>query len=184
MSEIVRFVKTALEEDGGSFRPEVNGIYVATAAGDNESIRFTTDRDSSIQAENLDLVGLDHPLVLSYLQRYRELPDDQIGIRVKSDDGRRGVLSIWHIATQGDRGESKTQLLTLAVDGDGQRLPQWEKQAERMFHLRPATHAGEAKLFLLTGSIEPMIQRELVHRGLLGEHRGYEARLVSWIEIA
>jgi hypothetical protein len=184
MSEIVRFVKTALVDDGGNFRPKVHGVYVATSTGSKEPIRFTTERDSSIQAESRDLVGLGNPLVLSYLQRYRELLYDQIGRVVKSDDGRLGILAIWHIATQGDRGEFKTHLLTLAVDGDGQRLPHWEKQAERLFHLLPASQTEEPKRSRLTATIEPMIQREHVHKGLLREHLGYEARLVRCIQIA
>ena len=28
-----------------------------------------------------------------------------------------------------------------------------------------------------------MIQRELVHRGFLAENRGYDARLVGWVEV-
>jgi hypothetical protein len=36
---------------------------------------------------------------------------------------------------------------------------------------------------LLTKTLEPMIQRELVHRHLLAENRGYEARLIGWVEV-
>lgn len=28
-----------------------------------------------------------------------------------------------------------------------------------------------------------MIHRELIHRGFLGENRGYDARLVGWVEM-
>ncbi len=30
------------------------------------------------------------------LEKYRELPEADIGIRVKSEDGRKGTLSIWY----------------------------------------------------------------------------------------
>jgi len=36
---------------------------------------------------------------------------------------------------------------------------------------------------LLTDTFEPMIQRDLVHRGFLAENRGYDARLVGWVEV-
>jgi superfamily II DNA or RNA helicase len=183
MNEIVRFVKTALEDEGGSFRPESDGVFVAAGAKDPQPIRFTTDRDSSIQGENLDLVGLDHTLVTGYLQRYRDLPEDQVGIRVHSEDGRQGVLSIWQVTTQGPRGDSRLQLLTLAVDMDGHRIPQWEKQPDRLFQLAPTVSPGESRGAMLLGPLESMVQRELVHRGLLGENRGYEARLVGWVEV-
>ena len=183
MDEIVRFVRTAAEQDGKDFRPEPNGVIVVSSADNGEPLRFTTDRDASLDADSIDLLGLDHPAVVRYMQQYRSLPDDQIGIRVRSEDGRNGVLSIWHVTTQGDRGETRNQMLALAVDANGQRIPSWEKQADRLFQMEPASSEAEPQVELLTDVIEPMIQRELVQRGFLSEHRGYDARLVSWVEV-
>jgi hypothetical protein len=36
---------------------------------------------------------------------------------------------------------------------------------------------------MLKQEIEPMVQRELIHRGIVDESRGYEARLIGWVEI-
>ena len=183
MDEIVHFLRSAAEDEGKSFRPEANGVFVVTTPDNSELLRFTTDRDASIDSENIDLLGLDHPAVVQYMQRFRSLPDEQIGIRVRSNDGRTGVLSIWHVTTQGERSETRNQMLTLAVDGEGQRIPSWEKQADRLFQLEPAVAESEAQIDLLTEILEPMIQRELVHRGFLAENRGYNARLVGWVEV-
>lgn len=183
MDEIVRFVRTAAEEDGRSFRPEANGVFVVSASDNGEPLRFTTDRDASIESESIDLLGLDHPLVVQFMQRFRDLSDEQIGVRVRSDDGRTGVLSIWHVTTQGERGETRNHMLTLAVDEDGQRIPSWEKQSDRLFQLQPAPANAEPQIDLLAETLEPMIQRELVHRGFLAENRGYNARLVGWVEV-
>lgn len=183
MDEIVRFVRTAAEEDGMSFRAEANGGFAVTSSNNGEPLRFTTDRDASIESEQIDLLGLDHPLVVQFMQRFRNLPDDQIGIRVRSGDGRSGVLSIWHVTTQGGRGESRSQILTLAVDAEGQRIPSWEKQADRLFQLEPASASAEPpKVDMLTKTLEPMILRELVHRGVLAENQAYNARLIGWVE--
>ena len=127
MNEIVRFIRTAVEEDGKKFRPDGEGIFAISTPGNGEPLRFTTDRDASIDTENVDLLGLDHPTVVNYMQHFRSLPDDQVGIRVRSEDGRTGILSIWHVTMQGDRGETRNQMLTLAVDAEGQRIPSWEK---------------------------------------------------------
>lgn len=183
MDEIVRFVRTAAEDEGKTFRPEANGTFVVSTPDNGDSIRFTTDRDASLELKNIDLLGLDHPTVVQYMQRFRELADDKVGIRVRSDDGRTGVLSVWHVTTQGERGETRTQMLTLAVDTEGQRIPSWEKQTDRMFQLEPASTDGDPQINLLTETLEPMIQRELVHRGFLAENRGYDARLVGWVEV-
>ena len=183
MDEIVRFVRTAAEEEGNAFKPDGDRVFVITAPDNGEPFRFTIDRDKSIESEHVDLLGLDHPTDVKYMQRFRELPDDQIGIRVRSEDGRTGVLSMWHVATQGDRGETRTQMLSLAVDAEGQRIPSWEKQADRLFPLKPVSTDREPQIDLLTEIFEPMIQRELVHRGFLAENRGFYARLVGWVDV-
>mgnify|MGYP003146038200 CR=1 FL=1 len=183
MDEIVRFVRTAAEDEGKTFRPEENGVFAISAPDNGPQLRFTTDRDASIESESIDLLGLDHALVVEYMQQFRNLPDQQIGIRVQSNDGRQGVVSIWHVTTQGDRGETSNHMLTLAVDSAGQRIPVWEKQADRMFQLPPASTNSEPQVELLTNTFEPMIQRELVHRGFLAENRGYDARLIGWVEV-
>ena len=183
MDEIVRFVRAAAADDGQKFRGDKDGTFVISDSNGSEQLRFTTDRDTSIEKENIDLLGLDHPLVEQYMQRFRSLPDEQIGIRVRSDDGRTGVLSIWRVTTQGERSETRNHILTLAVDSDGQRIPSWEKQADRLFQLEPVPTTAEPQITLLTETLEPMIQRELIHRGSLSEKRGYDARLVGWVEV-
>lgn len=184
MNELVHFVRTAAEEDGKQFRHEDGDIFVV-AAGDNGAVerRFTTDRDSSLDVEDVELLGLDHPTVMSYMEQYRETPETEVGIRVQADDGRKGILSIWHVTTQGEKGETRNRILELAVDKEGQRVPAWEKQADRIFQLPPANTNGTTQLEVLTETLEPMIHRELVQRGFLAENRGYDARLIGWVEI-
>ncbi len=183
MNEIVHFVRTAVEEDGKRFRHEDDGIFVVASETGQVERRFSSDRDAAIDVENVELLGLDHSTVVDYMQQYRETPETEVGIRVQSDDGRTGVLSVWHVTTQGEKGETRNQMLTLAVDDDGQRVPVWEKQADRIFQLPPSNANREPNLELLTDTLEPMIHRELVHRGFLSENRGYDARLVAWVEV-
>jgi SNF2 family DNA or RNA helicase len=183
MNEIVHFVRTAVEEDGKRFRHEDGDIFVVASETGQVERRFSSDRDAAIDVENVELLGLDHPTVVDYMQQYRETPETEVGIRVQSDDDRSGVLSIWHVTTQGEKGETRNQMLTLAVDEDGQRVPAWEKQTDRIFQLPPSNANRESNLDLLTETLEPMIHRELVHRGFLSENRGYDARLVAWVEV-
>ena len=48
-------------------------------------------------------------------------------------------------------------MLTLAIDRDEQRVPTWDKQADRIFQLPPANTNSETHLNLLTETLEPMI---------------------------
>ena len=181
MGEIVDFVRVAAEEDGLDFRVDSES-NVSISGGDDADYHFTTSRDESLESENLELLGLDHSLVVRYLRRYRDLEPHEVGIRVQSDDGRTGVLSLWHVTTHGDRGETKNLIVPLALDTDGQRVPAWEKQVDRLFSFSPASKS-EIAPGISVDSFEPMIQRELGHRGVLGEHRGYDSRLIGWVEV-
>ena len=184
MSEIVHFLRTAVEEEGQQLRQLDNEVLAVTGGdSDQPEIRFTTEREESLEREDLELMGLDHPLVVRFMNQYRSLPTEEIGIRVSSNDRRRGVLSIWHVTTQGERGETKTTVLPLAVDHEGQRLPAWERQADRLFQLAPATNGSAWSDSLLSDALEPMILRELTHRGFVADQRGYDAKLIGWVEV-
>jgi len=184
MSHLVRFLRTAVEEDGQQLQPIEDDVLTITADGETRpALRFTMERDASLQREDVELMGLDHPLVVSYMQRYRDLPPQDIGIRVHSDDSRTGVFSLWYVTTQGERGETKTLVLPLAIDGSGQRIPAWEHQVDRIFQLAPAPKGTPTYEPIFADMLEPMILRELMHRGLLHQQRGYDARLIGWVEV-
>ena len=104
-------------------------------------------------------------------------------MRVRAGDHRTGVLSLWHVTTQGERGELRTTILPLAVDFQGQRIPSWERQIDGTFQRPPATGGERPGPHLLAQVLEPMLQRELLHRGVIGERRGYDARLIGWVEV-
>ena len=184
MAQIIRFLCSAVEDDGKQLKELDSEMLTVTGDGNgNPDIHFTTDRDVSLEREDLELMGLDHPLVVSYMNRYRDLSPEEIGIRVKSADDRTGVLSVWHITTQGDSGETKTMVLPLAVDDQGQRMPSWERQADELFQSAPSASESPSCQHLLTGTLEPMILRELTHRGFVSKNRGYDAKLIGWVEV-
>src|SRR5205085_1557559 len=131
----------------------------------------------------VQLLGLDHPLVAQYLRKFRDLPPDQLGVRVRSPDGTAGVLSVWLVEARGDKGQVKRAVVSLAVDSDGKRLVAWERQPEKLWQA-PADsvgQGGEAQLRLLREHLEPMLHRELEHRGLAKGSRGFEAKLIGWV---
>ena len=184
MERIVQFLQAALSEEGRQLAPTGDGLYAVTSGGGNGQTEtvLTTQRDQSLVRQDVQLVGLDHPLVASLMERYRSLPPQEIGIRVKSPDGRKGVLSLWSVTTHGERGETKTLAVPLAIDASGHRLPSWERQPDRLFQAAPAEGKGSSYPSVLSETIEPMLQRELQHRGVSDAPRGYDARLIGWVE--
>jgi len=77
-------------------------------------------------------------------------------------------------------------LVPLAVDGKGQRVPMVEKRFTALFH-RPAFRSVlsmEERHNLLKNVIEPMLQRELQHRGIVSETGGYSVEMIGWVEVS
>jgi hypothetical protein len=184
MGKIVAFLRAAVEEEGKQLVERDKTTYAVTVAGTEQpEACFTTERDTSMQRQDMDLLGLDHPLLVSYMTRYRNLPPTEIGVRVKSPNRRSGILSFWHVTTQGERGETRTSVLPLAVDVEGQRVPSWERQIDQLFQQPVTQKALDGPDRLLKQEIEPMLQRELMHRGIVTESRGYDARLIGWVEV-
>lgn len=183
MSQIVEFIRVATNEDGRQYSVDSGNVITISADGNGHyDLRLTTDRDDSLESETVELLGLDHPLVVRYLNEYRDLDPTQLGIRVASNDERTGVLSVWHVTSQGERGETKNVIIPLAVNEDLERIPQWEKQIDQVFAL-PSAGKNSQGLGIDPTAFEPMIQRELSQRGVLGKDRGYESRLIGWLEV-
>ncbi len=116
MERLVDFMKLATEQDGKKWREVVNGRYELTDGAKDSSLVFTTSRDDSLQSENISLLGLDHPVVEQVIRTYRELPAKSIGIRVQSPDERTGIVSVWLVTSQGERGESQSMLYSSSRD--------------------------------------------------------------------
>jgi hypothetical protein len=77
-------------------------------------------------------------------------------------------------------------IITLAVNGDGRRHVAWEREPEKIWRSRVSSQQGkqaDKRLAILRNTLEPMLQRELEHRGLDKVNRGFEAKLIAWVEV-
>ena len=191
---IVRFLGAALAEQGQSLR-RLDGTTFALVSGDvTEEARFTTDREQARAQEDLELIGLDHPLLVAALRRWQRLEPEQLGAAVAGGvetGGAAGgngaaVVSWWSIRIDGGDGERRSLVQPLAVAADGRRLPQLEREGAGLFRRPPGPPAlaPAQRRALLRDALEPMIRRELDQRGLVTAAGGYTAKLVGWIELA
>jgi hypothetical protein len=184
MGRIIDFMQAAVQDDGKEWQKTGDhGYAIVGQQGSAPEAAFTTDRNESMGNERLGLLGLDHPLVEKYTGQFQALPPNEIGIRVQSTDGRTGVLSMWYVTSQGERGETRTQIIPLAVGPDGQRIPLWERTADQLYRAPPSSRDKQPPSALLTAVCDSMLHRELSHRQIISDRRGYEARLVGWIEV-
>jgi superfamily II DNA or RNA helicase len=185
LGALERFLKVALEVDGKRFEPGANGLWqVIGRDGSTVEARFTADRDRAVADETLSLIGLDHPLIAAYLDAYRAAPADTLGISTKLRDGKSGTLALWQVVATNEKRHQVSKVVALAVDPEGRRQPALEKLLDEMFQGEPAspTLSRDKASNLLLDAVEPMLHRDLIHRGFVREGQAYEASLVGWIE--
>ncbi len=183
---LARFLADAASAEGETFNGRGEHVFAWFDKDSQTETLLTTQRELSLQEENIQFIGLDHPLVAARLRKFRDLPPDEIGVRVQSPDGTAGVLAMWAVETHSDKGQLKRVVIPLAVDTAGKRLVTWERQPEKLCRAVPVslnsdTHADQ-KLALLRDTLEPMLQRELEHRGVVTSNGGFEANLIGWVE--
>ena len=185
-NRLSNFLKVALEQQGGGIRPLESGRFsIVTGNGTPERVG-TMDRELARVDDTVDLIGIDHPLVSELLNRWRTLSPESIGTAVSDGREKPCSLSIWLVREHVRESEQRIYLVPLAVDGTGQRVPLIEKRHTALFH-RPPTHSFlsmEERSHLLKSVIEPMLQRELQHRGIASETGGYSVELVGWVEVS
>jgi SNF2 family DNA or RNA helicase len=185
MDILIHFVADAASAEGDTFANRGDRMFAWVGKDGESETLLTTDRELSLSRENVQLLGLDHPIVSAYLRKFRELLPQDVGIRVQSPDGTEGVLAAWAVEARGDKGQLKRMIVTLGIDGEGGRHVAWERRPERMWRSTGSAdngRQGDSKIAVLRDTLEPMLQRELEHRGIGNVSRGFEAKLIGWVE--
>ena len=88
---------------------------------------------------------------------------------------------MWAVEARGEKGQLKHLLLALGVNGEGMRHVEWEREPETLWRITGVNQYGtraDRNLSILRNTLEPMLRRELEHRGL-EVNRGFEAKLVA-----
>ncbi len=180
-----RFVAEAARQQGGRLEPLGDGLSRLLDPDGSPVAVFCHNRDRAVADEGLSLMGLDHPAVEGWLKAFRDLPAEELGVSVRSP-GKEGVLSLWHVVTTDQKGRRTAAVVPLAVDAEGKRCPAMEKCADDLFHAEPSKPvlAREKAHAILSEILEPMLLRELGHRGTVREGQPYQADLVGWVEVS
>jgi superfamily II DNA or RNA helicase len=186
MGALEKFLKAALEADGKKFEPAGGGLWQVISRDGAVEARLVADRDRAVADETLSLIGLDHPLVAAYLDAYRTAAADALGISAKSSDGKSGAVALWQVVATNEKRHQVAKVIALAVDSTGHRQPSMEKLLDELFQTEPASAAlsRDQASSLLVDVVEPMLHRDLIHRGFVREGQAYEASLVGWVELA
>lgn len=185
MAALVQFVSDAARAENETFTNRGDKLFAWVSKDTQSETLLTTERELSLQNENIQLLGLDHPLVATHLQTFHDLPPEELGVRVQSPDGANGILAVWLVEARGDKGQVQRMIVPLAADADGKRLVAWERQPEKLWKAlpsKPSHNQSDNQLAILRDRLEPMLQPEIEYRGLATGSRGFEAKLIGWVE--
>ena len=181
---VVQFLCAAMSENGQQVKWLDKNTFTILSQEGNSEVKYTTDRELAREQAGLELMGLDHPLVFQALKRWQGLDPEMLGVSVDGNDGP-AVVSWWLIHTEGMNGERRSFVKPLTVGVEGMRVPKLERKGIDLLKRRPGQSglSTEQRREILHNTLEPMLQRELHHRGLVPQNGGYSSKLIGWVEV-
>jgi len=138
LDRLVRFLSAAVADRQQKLIKVDDETYDLVTVDGARRARFTLNRDAATNQDDLELMGLDHPLVQEELGRWRSVPPEDVGIAVSGDVEEPVLLSLWMVEASAGNGERRVVVQPIAVKQDGTRVPAVERQCERYLQA-PAT---------------------------------------------
>jgi SNF2 family DNA or RNA helicase len=187
MNRLVSFVKYASKLDGAEFKFRQEDIYELILPG-KQALQFTTDRDKALEREELNLLGLEHPIVKEWLNRYLSMvPEDRglIGC-FEENDKSAGLITIWQVSIQGQGGQSYQRIVRLGIGPNGERSVHLERLSKDLLKFKPSKYVDfkkEQPIELFNGHASEILHRELIHSGTLPDGASYSSSLLACINV-
>ncbi|MEQ9453411.1 MAG: helicase-related protein [Phycisphaeraceae bacterium] len=179
------FLLASLEHDGGRIAEIDADRFRIEGVPGYDGFVFTLNRDLAQLDEGLELLGVDHPMVNTQLKRWRDLGPEELGtVATMTGDEPEVVLSIWFVQSLGRAEETSSHIVPIAVDREGNRVPSIEKRCAEVFWASSASPSldSTSRSALLADRLEPVLERELKHRGIAKISGGHTSELIAWIE--
>lgn len=182
MQRLVEFAQQAAMFTGGGFQSAGEDLFILETKGG--SVNFTTDRNTAIDSDNLELLGLEHPIVEGWLNQFTSLPANQRALYVSTDDDQcEGILTIWQIAVHSSQGKIAQRIVPIGINVSGERVKSLEQLVDRLQFLQSSSSIkpdkqGEAAI-ACTG-LQEILHRDLAHSGILQEGASYSSRLLGY----
>jgi superfamily II DNA or RNA helicase len=185
LQRLVRFLSSAVTDRRQKLIKINEETYDLVTEEGTRQTRFTLNRDTATDQDDLQLLGLDHPLVQAELGRWRVTPPEEVGIAVWGDVEEPVLLSIWIVEASTGSGERRMVVQPIAVKQDGTRVPTVERQCDHYLQAQTTSpkFTPEQRQDLFTQFVEPTLQRELKHKGAVNGDGSYSAELIGYVEI-
>ena len=152
------------------------------------SLSFTTNRDVALQSDEINLLGLEHPIIQSWLDTFSNLPAQYRAARLASSHTLHSgsILTIWHVVVQAAGGQLKQRVVRLGITSNRERSTHLERLSKDLLSLQvsatPKLDFEEITL-LVNETIVDMLRRDLAHNGVLTQEASFSKKLIGLVEV-
>lgn len=183
MNRLVHFLAAAIEDEKQSLVRISEDMFEMRSETGERRLCFTTNRAIARERDEIDLMGLDHPILQRALQKWQNVPPEELGASVMGDDETSSVLTWWLIEILEQQAQ-RFLLKPLAINLNGKRIPALEREGDSVLLQAPTLNVLSLsdRQRLLRDYFEPMLNRELQHQGL-AEKGAFSTQLIGWVEI-
>ena len=179
MQRLVDFVSRTARLLQWDFRKEDASRWTLMRDG-KPPLQFTSDRDRALQDENLQLLGLEHPIIDGLMRQYSALDP---GIRAVTGRVRGlaggGLLTIWKVDAQGKDGQSTHHVVRIGMNKNGDRAPWLERLGDKVMAMESSTSVAMKDWQQLARDnkqrLQELLHRELNYSGIINEESSYSA---------
>lgn len=184
MQRLVQFVQSAATLSNNKFGHLGETLY-ELCDSTSKPVRFTTDRDKAIDSDELELLGLEHPIVERWLSNFKNTPAANRALIFEADgnDLPEGILTVWHVSTHAANSQVTQRVVKLGLSFSGERLINLERVSDKLLsgdyqylHVEVDKHNIAETISI---QAEKLLNRELSHAGLLQEGVSYSTRLIG-----
>lgn len=186
LDRLLRFFTAAVVDRQQKLVKVDDSTYDLVTSEGTRLARFSLNREAATSRDDLQLMGIDHPLVQEELRRWRIVPPEEIGIAVSGDVEEPVILSLWMVETSTGNGDRRLVIQPIAVKADGTRFPAVERRCDSYLHAPAASPSfePEQRADLIGRAVEPTLQRELKQKGAMNGDGSYSSELIGYVEIS
>jgi len=123
LDRLVRFLSAAVADRQQKLVKVDDATYDLIGTDGARRARFTLNREMATSRDDVDLLGLDHPVVQEELGRWRSVPPEDVGVAVSGRLDAPVMLSLWIVEASAGNGERRVVVQPIAVKQDGTARP-------------------------------------------------------------
>jgi hypothetical protein len=181
MKRLINFLSAVSHILGWSFNQEGDTMYTLHRPGEN-ALLFTSDRDTAIQNEQIQLIGLEHPVIKQIIESFTQdgLVKSRALAGAIADIPCAGILSFWNVNITTQEGIQGHIITKIGIDADGNRAPWIETVGSHLSTVSITSLSSQLdtlKMLIKENKIrvQELLHRDLVYKGIITEGISYSA---------